>query len=281
MSNIEIPGYNCRVPNSVYSREVKDFIHPLFGRKESTEFLILNYFRYPSKEEILRKVIESSKNYLNRSKNKKVHKNCLEYSFSKLPENMVSSIADNDKSLIELIKKFINRHNLIKNKYYFATYNGIIINTSVSQQEKNAIKNYQQLDSLFYSDLIKNNDSNDWSMILKLDENKRIPDKSILESLIIAKTKDSELLNTNIDFSQYNKLKNQFNNIYNIISNSENIMKINDSTLETIEDMASDALEEITKRKAIILPRKRKPNNKKQYSSLNNGDLIIKPKFLC
>lgn len=244
MRDITLQGYESIITNEVYVRKAEPLQHRLRGKVPATQIVVLRKFRIPYKDEVIgfiRQNAEKLDFYL--SGNEPLDDDSeLINSLKSLPNLFIKYIARNDKSVLAHLRNHCPKTNTIfrEGEKYIETSNGIIPDVVLDSAKEAS----EEIGSRIYSVAISKIGAKEWSLIVRLSENRKFPDFLELEYLLGREVRESKIFSVMGYVEDYQTVSNQVKMLYDALHSPELIAKIKDDSHRILESAAIATIKE-------------------------------------
>ena len=252
MPDIELPTYKNIVPNVIFEKEAKPMKHPVLGELSATQVTKLARFRAPTQDEIIEFIIINAKEIEARSLGSSIHLNSNSsipvldnystvYFLKSLPSFVIEDISKGNPEILNPLRGHCHDYNSQADREYLMSSNKILLNVVLnSLKELNLNRGAK-----FYDQAIGATPGEEWTLRIRLLENRAFPDKSELEYLIERGVRDSDVFTVLNCFENYQDTADQIRTLYKTLVSPEIITQLKDKSSQFLEQRAILTIKEL------------------------------------
>lgn len=237
MGNVEVPAYKSIVTNEVFGKRVDPIEIPLFGKIEATRLLSLTKFTVPKQDEVIDFIITSAKkidlNSLGKEKPSKEDSK-ITYFLKLLLPSEIENITKRDTKTLDHLRLHCSENDLQERRMYLKATSDIVPDRVLDEAKRFVEKE----GSIIYTRAIENIGREKLNLMIRLLENRALPDSLYLEYLLDSGVRTSDALSVSGSYKNYQTVANQVRVLYNTLSSPKLMDQIKDTSYDFLKSEA-------------------------------------------
>ena len=200
MTNIKLATYDSIVTNVVFGRKAEPLNHPIIGKIDATQIMMLTRYKTPTQDEVVDFIRESTLGIdLSRKIEPSKEDTRITYFLKSLPVSEIRDIVEKNGDGLQHLRNHYPESSLQEGRIYIEALNGIIPNPILDKAKRLVEKE----GNVIYERAIEKAGTKEWNLRVRLLENGGFPDSLELEYLLDRGVRNSDVFRLRGDFGDF------------------------------------------------------------------------------